>query len=160
MAEPKDVTFELNVFGDEPKCHLKLTGPGTPPLEFVVSAFKRLDDAQKLWAETHEPPQEYDEPPYDEQETAPTEPPGERQGGTPVQPGRPRGGATEPQCKKILAICHRLDDNTVIEAIKGYAGVEWRLDKDGHCLPDWDFLRSLTVQKASTIIERLERAEA
>lgn len=150
------VGFELNVFGDEPKCHLKLTGPGTPPLEFVVSAFKRLDDAQKLWAETHEPPQEYNEPFPDEPDTAPTEAP--REAGP--SGSRPRGGATEPQCKKILAICHRLDDNTVIEAIEGYAGVEWRLDKDGRCLPDWDFLRSLTIQKASAIIERLERAEA
>jgi len=158
MAEPKDVTFELNVFGDEPKCHLKLTGPGTPPLEFVVSAFKRLQDAQELWAHTEGAPVQpgYDEPFPDEPDTAPTEPPRE----TPQLGKRPLGGASEPQCKKILAICHRLDDNTVIEAIKGYPGVEWRLDKDGRCLPEWDFLRSLTIQKASTIIERLERAEA
>lgn len=160
MGDPKDVTFELNVFGDEPKCHLKLTGPGTPPLDFVVGAFERLQHAQELWAHTERAPvglQEYDEPPQDEQRgpmpEAPTQPP--------VQPGnRPPGFATEPQCKKILAICHRLDDNIVIDAIKGYPGVEWRLDADGYCIPNWDFLRSLTVQKASHIIERLERAES
>ena len=59
MAEPKDVVFELNVFGDDPKSHLKLTGPGTPPLEFVVAAFKRLDDARDLYngtRETQQPP--------------------------------------------------------------------------------------------------------
>jgi len=98
-------------------------------------------------------PQEYDEPPPDEQGTAPTEAPREA-------PSRPRGGATEPQCKKILAVCHRLGDDTVIEAIKGYAGAEWRLDKDGHCLPDWGFLQSLDKFQASKVIERLERAEA
>lgn len=75
-------------------------------------------------------------------------------------PNRPRGGATEPQCKKILAVCHRVDDQVVTKLIENFAGVEWRLSDEGRCIPNWDFLRSLTMQQASNIIERLERAEA
>lgn len=149
MADPKDVTFEYNVF-DDGRTHLKVIGPGTPPLDFLLAAKKRLLDAVELWEGT----QETQEPPHDERERAPTEPPREEGG------GRPRGGATEPQCKKILAVCHRLDDKIVVKAIEGYAGAEWRLNDDGRCLPNWDFLQSLDKFKASKIIEKLERAEA
>ena len=96
-------------------------------------------------SEPHEAPA----PPQDEPERVQT-----------VEGNRPLGGASEPQCKKILAICHKADGKMVEELLANYAGAEWRSDKNGHCLPDWDFLRSLTLRQASTIIERLERAES
>lgn len=145
MADTKDVTFEFNVF-DDGRTHLKILGPGTPSVEFLVAAKGRLLDAVGAWDEAQAPPET---------------PPVERQGSAPVQPGnRPPGGATEAQCRKILAVCHRLDDDIVVKAIEGYAGAEWRQDAEGHCIPEWDFLQSLDKFKASKIIEKLERAEA
>ena len=92
---------------------------------------------------------ESEEPPQDEPERVQT-----------VEGNRPLGGASEAQCKKILAICHKADGKMVEELLANYAGAEWRSDKNGHCLPEWDFLRSLDRRQASTIIERLERAES
>lgn len=157
-------TSELNIFFNEAGeitmgggLHMKVILPGTPTVKTIQALVDRVHEYRDSQPEEEhwlpETESESVQPPQDEQERAPTEPPAQ-------QGNRPRGGATEPQCKKILAICHRLDDNTVIEAIKGYPAVEWHLDADGHCLPNWDFLRSLTMQKASTVIERLERAES
>jgi hypothetical protein len=72
--------------------------------------------------------------------------------------GRPPGGSTDAQCKAILAICHRLGDDVVTPLLSNYGGAEWKLDKEGHCIPNWDFLKSLSKQQASSIIERLGRA--
>ena len=57
MAEQKDVTFEFNVF-DDGRTHLKVLGPGTPTLEFLIAAKERLLDAVELWNKTHAAQQE------------------------------------------------------------------------------------------------------
>ena len=160
MAEKELTTSELNIFFDEQGnvvmgggLHIKLIIPGTPTVAAIQTLVDRVHEYGAKQPEADHWPQETAEPPQDERDTAPTEPP--------VQSGnRPRGGATEPQCKKILAVCHRLDEDTVEGLLATYTGAEWTRDKEGHSLPNWDFLRSLDKFQASKIIERLERAEA
>jgi hypothetical protein len=72
--------------------------------------------------------------------------------------GLPPGGATDAQCKAVLAICHRLSDDVVETEMAKHAGAEWKYDKEGHLIPSWDFLKALSKQEASRIIERLGRA--
>ena len=55
MTEPKDVTFEFNVF-DDGRTHLKMIGPGTPSLTFLAAAKERLLDFVELWNRAQESP--------------------------------------------------------------------------------------------------------
>jgi len=146
------ITSELNIFFNQQGeivmgggLHIKLIISGTPTTETIQS----LVDRVREWGMGQDSP----EPLRERLETAPTEPPGDDGESAP-------GDATDAQCRKILAICHRLSDNVVAPLLKNYPNPEWSLDKDGHCIPKWGFLRSLKKQQASDIIQRLERAEA
>ncbi|HUW95970.1 MAG TPA: hypothetical protein VMW58_09285 [Anaerolineae bacterium] len=163
MAEPKDeerkpfITFSFTEEGAFDRyagiyLHLPLEKP--PTGEEIAIMVGTIKTYAKCFAELQGKGvvarlQESEEPPQDEPLGVQT-----------VEGNRPLGGASEPQCKKILAICHKADGKMVEELLANYAGAEWRSDKNGHCLPEWDFLRSLTLRQASTIIERLERAES
>ena len=153
MADEPLITSELNIFFDEEGLitmggglHMKVILPGTATVKTIQALVNRVHEYRDSQPEPADTPQ-------DEQEAASAPQPA-------MQGNRPRGGATEAQCKKILAVCHRLADKIVIQAIEGYPGVEWRLNDEGRCIPLWDFLQSLDKFKASKIIERLERAES
>ena len=66
MTEPKVEMYEFNVFGDDPKMHLKLLGPGKPVLADMAEALGLVSDAGDLWAKT----QLTKEPPPDEPHVA------------------------------------------------------------------------------------------
>ena len=157
MAEAKDVTFELNVFGDDPKSHLKLAGPGTPPLEFVVAAFKRLDDARDLYNGTRETQQ----PPADESDEASKPKPAPQQ-------SRPSSGPTirdpegEPSGKQkgmIRGLCEKKDDKAVIAILKRFGDPDGAYTVDGHYSPSWDYLNMLTKKQASDAIDALMKVD-
>lgn len=156
MPDAKDVTFEFNVF-DDGRTHLKILGPGTPSVEFLLAAKGRHLDAVSAWDEAQESP----ETPPDDQE-APASPPGS----TPAQrEAKPRrtGGATEPQCNLILRLCHEMPldlEEGVEKALTRHAGAEWKFDTEGRCIPDWGFLQGLTKKEASNLIEVLQRLKA
>lgn len=152
-----DVEFELNVFGEEPRCHLKLTGQGTPPLEFIVSAFKRVQDAQDLWGQTEGAA----ETPQDEAE-APSKPAPKPRGG--LSRGRaikdPDAPASGKQKGMILGLCESIDDDQgVIDALNHLGELDGTIDGDGRYIPGWDFLNELTMQQASNAITALKKLE-
>ena len=158
MAEPEErkpfITFsftEEGVFDRYAGIYLHLPLEKPPTGEEIAIMVGTIKTYAKCFAELQGKGivERLQEPPPEEPERTQT-----------VEGNRPLGGASEPQCKKILAICHKADGKMVEELLANYAGAEWRSDKNGHCLPDWDFLRSLTLRQASTIIEKLERAES
>ena len=152
MAEPKDVTFELNVFGDDPKSHLKLTGPGTPPLEFVVAAFKRLDDAQALWNQTRG----YQEPPQDGADAPSAPKPASRPRSSSTTIRDPDSAATSKQAGMIRGLCGKVDSRVVLSILEPYNDADGKYNQEGYYIPEWDFLNSLTKGEASGIIEALK----
>jgi len=156
MAEPKDVTFELNVFGDDPKSHLKLTGPGTPPLEFVVAAFKRLDDAQSLWNETRG----HLQTPQDNADAPSSPKPTPKPQSSPSPTIRdPDAEASGKQKGMIKGMCEKKDDKEVIAILGRFGDPDGAYDVEGHYSPSWEYLNILTKGDASKIIDALMKVD-
>ena len=152
MTEPKDVTFELNVFSDDPRLHLKMTGPGTPPLDFVVAAMKRLNDAADLWEQTHPrtPAAVQGVPPEAEHDSKLASGPAIRE---------PNDPASKKQLGMIRGLCEKVDDEVVKAQFARFGNLDGQYSVDGHYIPSWDFLNMLTKKEAHDAIDALKKFE-
>ena len=151
MAEPKVEMYELNVFGDNPKSHLKLTGPGTPTLELVAAAFKRLDDACDLYNGTRETQQTPDGP---HEASAPKPAPQSHLSSGPTIRD-PEGEASGKQKGMIKGTCEGKDDKEVVAILGKFGDPDGAYTADGHYTPSWEYLNMLTKGDASKIIDAL-----
>lgn len=167
MTDQKIISAEFNIFFDElgnigtgGGLHLKLTALGNfdPALirEAIAAGLaevQQLRDAFDKEAKPAQPVQDGTAVPVEE---APQRPPVERE-----QP-RPSTFEWEGQStdlKRIMAICHHLDSDSTEAYLSEFAGVEWKYDKQGACVPTWDWLQTLDKQQVNTITAKLRRME-